>query len=353
MFEIYIWCLKYIYLTFEIQTAVRKQHSTETALLLVNNDILTALDSGQYTLLILLDLSAAFDTIDHTILLQRLSNLGVGGCALQWLRSYLTDRFQSVSVNGKVSASQLLRFGVPQGSVLGPLLFTIYISPLGQLIRRHHLKFHQYADDNQLYLSFKRPNLSSAVSSTQECVNDIKQWMTHNKLKLNDSKTEVIVIRSKFDHSPQISDINICSSAIVPSHSARNIGVIFDDTYTFKEHIMGTCRTIHFFLRKIGRIRKFLSTESCSTVVHAVISSKLDYCNSLLYGLPHAHLKCLQRAQNTAARIVTRTRKSHHITPALKKLHWLSVSYRIDFKLLLITYKWSEWSSPTVHEQFN
>ena len=330
-----------------LQSAYKQHHSTETALLLVHNDILTALDSGQIVLLVLLDLSAAFDTIDHEILLKRLSDLGIKGTPLKWLCSYLTDRFQSVTVNGKMSLAQLLRFGVPQGSVLGPLLFTIYISPLGQIIRRHKLQFHQFADDNELYLSFKKSNTTSAVSSIEECVNDIKKWMTQNKLKLNDSKTEVILIRSKFDHSPlPLTSINICSSVIETTSSARNIGVIFDDNYTFQQHIITTCRTIHFLLRKIGHIRKYLSQDSCATLVHAVISSKLDYCNSLLYGLPDVHLQRLQRAQNTAARIITRTRKFEHITPILKQLHWLPVSHRIVFKLLLFTYKALNGISP-------
>ena len=323
-----------------LQSAYRKLHSTETALLSVHNSITRSLDSGNVVLLVLLDLSAAFDTIDHSILLQRLSNLGIKGVALQWIRSYLTGRFQSVSVKGSTSSSKLLNFGVPQGSVLGPLLFSIYISPLGNLIRHLNLNFHQYADDNQLYLSFTKSNTASAISSIQSGVLQIKEWMTQNKLKFNDSKTEVLYIHSKFDRSPMpFNSINIGSCSVTPAKQARNIGVTFDDTFSFHQHVSSTCRSIYFFLRKIGHIRKYLTNESCSTIVHAIVSSKLDYGNSLLYGIPDTHLHLLQRAQNTAARIITRTKKFDHITPALKQLHWLPISSRIEFKILLLTYK--------------
>ena len=151
---------------------------------------------------------------------------------------------------------------------------------------------------------------ASAISSIQSGVLQIKEWMTQNKLKFNDSKTEVLYIHSKFDRSPMpFNSINIGSCSITPAKQARNIGVTFDDTFSFHQHVSSTCRSIYFFLRKIGHIRKYLTNESCSTIVHAIVSSKLDYGNSLLYGIPDTHLHLLQRAQNTAARIITRTKK--------------------------------------------
>ena len=279
-------------------------------------------------------------TIDHNILLNRLANLGITGTCYKWLESYLTDRSQSVIITGKQSSPQPLRFSVPQGSVLGSLLFTLYISPLGQIIRHHNLKFHQYADDNQLYLSFTRSNCVDAINSVEICIRDIKDWLTQNKLKLNDSKTEILLIRSRFDTLPApITSIHIGTSCVTITDSARNIGVTFDDSYSFKPHISNTCRSVNYFLRKMAHIRKFLTEESCKTVIHAVMSAKLDYANSLLYGLPDNQLQLLQRTQNTAARIITRSRKFDHITPILRRLHWLPVSYRINFKIILLTYK--------------
>src|ERR1700722_11149336 len=166
------------------QSAHRPQHSTETALLHVQNDILTGIDKKEVTLLVLLDLSAAFDTVDHTILLNRLQKIGITGWVYDWFSSYLTGRTQVVFVDGVSSDSVNLTCGVPQGSVLGPILFNIYTQPLGEIARKHGLNYHFYADDIQLYTSFSINDSSSSVISVSS---EIKIWMKSNLLMLNDS----------------------------------------------------------------------------------------------------------------------------------------------------------------------
>ena len=181
-----------------LQSSYKKYHSTETALTCIYDDILRAVDEKQCAILLLLDLSAAFDTIDDKILLSRLSqNLGLCDTALNWFQSYLAERKQSVMINGTKSKMVPLNCGVPQGSVLGPILFTIYLLPLGNIIRKYGLKFHMYADDSQLYTTFSMPTVNSSVSSMQLAINDIRQWYAANMLKLNDEKTEMLVIGSK------------------------------------------------------------------------------------------------------------------------------------------------------------
>ncbi len=164
-----------------LQSAYSSYHSTETALTMVHNDIMLAMDNQKVVLLLLLDLSAAFDTVDHSILLARLNTrFGIKGTALDWFRSYLAARTQSVQIDGTTSTAKELRFGFPQGSVLGPILFCIYTSPLGDLLRSHDIAYHFYADDSQVYLAFSPDTLSSQVqafSKIESCAEDIRGWM--------------------------------------------------------------------------------------------------------------------------------------------------------------------------------
>ena len=178
-----------------LQSAYRKFHSTETALLAVQNDIISAMDQGKVTALILLDLSAAFDTVDHTILLHRLEHwFGITGVALDWLKSYLLDRSQFVSTNGCLSEVAKLTCGVPQGSVLGPLLFTLYTVPLGSLLDKQNLHYHLYADDTQLYLNFDQASSSQSFDLLSSALSSVQEWMTNNRLLLNPSKTEPLLL---------------------------------------------------------------------------------------------------------------------------------------------------------------
>ena len=150
----------------ELQSAYRKFHCTETALLKVQSDILQSLDKGNVTVLVMLELSAAFDTIDHHILLHRFEHLfRITGLALQWITSYLGNRYQAVVIDGKRSAPVLLQYGVPQGSVLGPKMYTMYTRPLGDVIRNHGPNHHMFADDTQLYVSYC---LKTALAETRE-----------------------------------------------------------------------------------------------------------------------------------------------------------------------------------------
>ena len=329
-----------------MQSAYRACHSTEIALVRVQNDILRTLDQGGAAILVLLDLSAAFDTIDHSILLSRMESvLGVKGSALQWFKSYLLCRKQRIKINDDFSENQEILWSVPQGSVLGALLFLIYIIPLAQLIRSYGLNNHGYADDTQLCLSFKKTSDNAIVKreilNLEKCLCDISVWMSQNKLKLNNDKTEIIQFGSK----KHLAELNIKSLSVagtdvsVASEPVRNLGAMFDSQLIMAPHVKSVVKISSFHLRNIGKARRVLTEDATKTGMQSLVMSRLDYCNALLIGIQQDLIAKLQRLQNSAARIVSRTRKYEHITHVLIKLHWLPIKFRIQFKVLLLVYK--------------
>ncbi len=298
----------------EFQSGFRPRHSTETALVKITNYLLLASDQGCISLLVLLDLSAVFDTIDHDILIDlRLQNYtGIQGQALRWFRSYLSDRYHFVYLNREASQLSPVKYGVPQGSVQGPLLFSLYMLLLGNIIRKYGISFHCYADDTQPYIS-TRPDETSKLSKLTECVKNIKYWMTNNFLLLNSDKTEILLIGPKnstqniLDHNLQLDGCTVTSSTV------KQLGVILDSSLSFENHISHVTKTAFFHLRNIAKLRNILSVSDCEKLVHAFMTSRLGYCNALLGGCPASSINKLQIVQNAAARVLTRSRNYDHI----------------------------------------
>ena len=222
------------------QSAHKSGHSREMARLTIKSNFHLSLSWGDATALVLLDLLAAFDTIDHTTPLSCLLVLfGVGGSALKWFSSYLTERFQSVKIGSTLSDLQRLLFGVPQGSVVGPLLFSLYTSPLNTLIGKHKgVKCHFYANDSQLYVYLLHMNASAACDKLNRCLQDVKEWMSANKVKHNPDKTELILFGSKKqgERLNACFPIDILGNPHHPTKSVRNLGVWFDSDFSFSKH---------------------------------------------------------------------------------------------------------------------
>jgi hypothetical protein len=290
----------------------------------------------------MLDLSAAFDTIDHSILLERLSIwFGLQGDVLAWFSSYLMNRTLSVKVNKYVSSPTLLKYGVPQGSVLGPVLFSLYTTPLSSLISSNSLNHQLYAEDTQMYTCFTPSDCSNALSCLKTSFESVSSWMSANFLALNPSKTEFMVFGTPqqllklnepcLDLSPDVS--------ILPASSVRNLGVMFDKHLSFHDHITKISQASFFHIRDLRRIRPYLTLETAATVGTALVQSKLDYCNSLFLNLPGYEIDRLQFVQNSLARAVFRCSKYSHVSPILKSLHWLRVKERIVYKTVSLTYK--------------
>jgi hypothetical protein len=325
------------------QSAYRSGHSTETTLLRVVSDLLMALDKNRVSVLLLLDLSAAFDTVDHDILISRLTtNFGVRSKALDWFKSYLWNRRQFISVANLASSPKTLDFGVPQGSVLGPILFVLYTTPLSKLINDHAVNHQLFADDTQLHKSSSPASIDTLPSTMHACTTDIKTWMNTNQLKLNDDKTEAMIftppvgLNSDFISVP--TGVKVGSHFIPFCTEAKNLGVIIDPELSMKEHVKKVCQLANYELRRIGAVRKHLSREATQTLVTSCILSRLDYCNSLLMGCDQTTIQPMQLIQNWAARLVLGAPRRAPATPLLRSLHWLPISERIKYKVGCICY---------------
>jgi len=214
-----------------LQSAYRAGHSTETALLKILDSCYLAMDNKRLVTLIGLDISAAFDTISHEILLRRLCvEFGVTDKALDWVRSYLSDRVQFVKLGRHSSATVRMDSGVPQGSVLGALLFTTYVSPLGDLIAGHAVEHHQYADDTQLFVTMEASTLDEDMRRLESCSLAVMRWFAENGLLLNADKSEVLLIgtAAQLRAAAPVPPVVVAGTSLAVSNELKSLGVIID-----------------------------------------------------------------------------------------------------------------------------
>ena len=272
---------------------------------------------------------------------------------LSLFSSYLLDRSQFVSINSSSSARSHLHTGVPQGSVLGPLLFTLYTTPLSYVFKDSSIQCHFYADDTQLYISFSVSDSSASLSLLSTTLDSVYSWLTSNRLSVNPSKTEYLLIGNPQQcRKIASSSITFCSTGISSTDSARNLGFIFDNDLSFHKQISAVCKSSFYQIRQLRQIRSSLDYKSAIILANSLVLSKLDYCNSLYFGLPASSLTRLQSVQNSLARVVfPNVKRTDHITPALNKLHWLPVCQRITFKIALLTFKALSFNEPSYLRQ--
>jgi hypothetical protein len=331
------------------QSGFRKFHSTETLLLRLLSDIYGAIDRTQLTLLALFDVSAAFDTVDHEILLERLSvTFGLSGAFYKWIDSFLRERSLCVVHGSSRSSWVPAQYGLPQGSVLGPILYIIYTSGLATLLTAHAVSGQQYADDVQAYAHCLPSNAIEAVRIMSGTLDALETWMSSNRLRLNPSKTKFIWLGTR----QQLAKLDLFSLAsefpdFTFATTVHDLGVQLDQELTFAPQLHRLARDCYYQLRQLRTVIRSLTSAATLTLVHSFVTSRIDYCSSLYIGLPSSKLTCLDRVLRSAARLIGKIPKYGHVSNyMLDVLHWLPIRQRIEFRVSALVWRCCQGLAP-------
>ena len=331
----------------KLQSAYRNLHSTTTALLTVSDDIFKAMDDSEVALLTLLDYSKAFDTANHRLILAKLKHFGFHEDALSWVASYLSNRKQKVRTDSD-SEWELIQNGVPQGSILGPLLFTVLVSDISENINIG--SHHTYADDLQFLLTFKPEEAVTAFESTNTVLNKIASYSNNNFLKLNTDKTKYIVIGSQRNlktlSQQELPPLKLNDDILERKANVKNLGVIFDENMFWTSHINTTVGKAYGRLKQAYKFRKFLSLESRFNLVETYILSLFNYGDALFQNISGRLSNKIQRVQNSCMRFVFGLRKYDHISSCYEQNKTLNMENRRKLHALIVMHKISIGEAP-------
>ena len=308
----------------------------------------------------MLDLSAAFDALDHDILLKKLETLyGIKGKALMWFKSYLSGRTFSVKIRKTQSSIEIVLYGVPQGSILGPILFILYTKELSDIVNKHKMQLQLYADDSTIYMTLDPanvPEINVAISTIQSCIGEIKKWMTANYMKLNEDKTQLILFGKpynlkKYPHDfnilingTEIKSLNLSGPGM--KDEGKSLGVMLDNDTAMKRQISAVRQTSFNTLHNLRNIKEYLAVDTKLALVKSLVLSKLDYCNSLYMNIPQYQINTLQKLLNHCIRFIYNLPYGANVSDYYLKSHILPVDLRIKFKSSLIVHKSLHASAP-------
>ena len=291
-------------------------------------------------------MSKAFDSINHGILLNKLQDIGASISALQWFNSYLSNRTQTVRIHSALSDPLPMVNGVPQGSILGPILFSIYINDLPKIPRSCSTDC--YVDDTKLYMCFPVQDYQSAITEINNDLIKIRNWCCDNLLLLNPDKTELIVYGSRqlLSKLPDF-QLTLLGKKLIPAQTVKDLGVTFDRNLNFNEHILKTVSSCMSGLGQISRVKYVLKKELLVTVINSLVFSRLYYCSVVWSNTTDRNIRKLQGIQNFAARIISGTRKYDHITPVLKELRWIPVKLQLYYREAIMAFKCMTGTAPS------
>lgn len=322
-----------------LQSGFRPGHSTVTSLIKVSDDIRLGMEQRKVTLLTLLDFSNAFNSVDFDVLISNLKLLNLSSSVTNWFRSYLEGRRQRVKVDGKLSDWCSISAGVPQGGVLSPLLFSIFINSISQNLT---CSYHLYADDLQIYAQEGVNNIERAICEVNANLDVIASWATAFGLTVNPSKSQTIIIGgrgqlARVDRS-QLSPISFMGTIIPYSETVKNLGIYFDTTLSWSRQVNEVSRKIFASLRSLGRLRNFLPIKTKITLAQSLLLPILDYADVCYLDLTEELLNKLERLQNAAIRFAFGLRKFDHISEYRAQLKWLPIRLRRNSHILSLLF---------------
>jgi retron-type reverse transcriptase len=325
----------------DTQSGFRKGHSTATTLLKFKDDITKAMKKGEITLAIFADYSKAFDTVDFEILISKLYKLNYSKSFLHWLVSYLTNRQQYVKVNDKSSTKITTMFGVPQGSILGPVLFNLYVADMQRNIDTQESCL-QYADDSTFYQHCKVNDIAAGKSNLEESLSNICNWSTRTNLIFIESKTKMMMFAPQqmaryhnLDRENGV-EITVNSKPVERVSSWKVLGMLFQQNLLWNNHITELTSSCYGVLAVLRKLKRFTPFHIRKQLAEALVLYKLDYCNVLCNALPTYLIKRLQRVQNAAAGFV---QGRYANTENVLDIKWLPVKERIEFSMAKFTFK--------------
>ena len=328
---------------YSFQFGFRESHSINHALVSMTETIKNSLDNRKFGCGIFLDLQKAFDTVNHSILLMKLENYGIRGPALEWFKSYLSGRKQYVSVNGFSSSQLNVKCGVPQGSVLGPLLFLIFINDLPN--SSSLLSFYLFADDTNIY--FEAENLDMLQGIVNEELKKVKEWLDVNKLSLNIDKTNFIIFKSPQHSSLETVNIKIGNQPVKQSRYVKFLGVLLDGNLSWKYHLSELSKKLARTCGMFFKIRHFLPVDVMICLYNSLFSSFLQY-GIVVWGLTYdVHIKPIYLLQKRVVKAIAFEHFTSPSTPIFSDLKILKLQDLFQLKLLCFVYDCVNKNSPS------
>ncbi|CAK1578673.1 unnamed protein product [Parnassius mnemosyne] len=338
------------------QSGFRPGHSTTTALLKVTDDIRCGIDQKYLTVLVLLDFSSAFNSIDFDILLSILHSINVSPSTIQWFDSYLRGRSQCIRINETLSKWCNLATGVPQGGVLSPLLFSIFINCITQVISSN---FHLYADDLQLYRHFLVTEANSALLEINNDLNKIDEWSSSYGLVINPKKSQAMIIGTRFTRKlldfSSLPTLQINGIPLSISETLKNLGIIMDCKLTWNAHITEISRKIYYTFHSLKCLQHFLPLSTKISLVQTLIFPILDYADVCYLDATEEQLNKLERLQNLCIRYIFGLKKYDHVSSYRKQLKWLPIRLRRNTRILCLLFNilYNPTSPPYLRDRFH